>query len=206
MQTDYLKAISNNGHQYKLRLLPSTCALDIQIVQNNLIASESSQSLFPPYSIKMQKNSANIFIFNLTFEGSVLQQNDLQLSIDYLTATATVPKTLIPDASAQKLAQYAPTAKTLITVVTTASIGSALASGTIAIMWPLINFQQIIGYFTYINVDYPLQVELFFSLFSFASLDFLPNPLASMTRDLADQVLKTDDMDILQNPSTTCQI
>ena len=198
MKVEHLGAIGSTGHQYSLRLLPSSCLLDIQTVEAYLTGTDRTNQIFFPYFIQVQKTSSNSFLVNMTFEQSILKQTDFEFSLSYLSAMATVPKTVLPSPTIQKLAEYAPAMQTLMITVTFTSMGGALAFGAMAMLWPLVNFQQFIGYFKYINVDYPLQAELFFSLFSFADFTFLPNPLSPITDDLAEQILQSKDVEFLQ--------
>lgn len=53
-----------------------------------------------------------------------------------------------------------------------------------ALLWTLVSFLQIFYYLTFINVTYPVNVEIFLELFQVASLDFIPNPIEKILSDV----------------------
>ena len=80
----------------------------------------------------------------------------------------------------------------LISFMGTSFIGT-LAIGATSSLWSIINCQQFIGNFLYFNINYPTQVEVLLETLNGASIwNILPNPLASLTAPLLNEVLNSD--------------
>lgn len=62
-------------------------------------------------------------------------------------------------------------------VIAGASGSMILAGANPALMWALIGLLQAFYYMIFINVQYPVNVQAFFGLFSLGNLPFIPNPI-----------------------------
>ena len=76
------------------------------------------------------------------------------------------------------------------------SFAGTLALGATASLWSIVSFQQFVGYFIYINVEYPFQVELFLSLLQISPWDYLPNPVAALTSSLSKDIIQEDKVSV----------
>ena len=188
----YVKALTS-GHQYRFKISPAGCNIAASVVENNLKATDDTKKNFPAFSFQVSKIGVGIYLVDLTFQDSVINADNLDVTIDYLSGTMNVPRKLIPSGSLLSLSQAAAVGKTLITAATGISFGAALALGATASLWSIVSFQQFVGYFTYINLEFPYQVSMFFSLFSSTTWDFLPNPLLSMAKSFESELLKSGD-------------
>jgi len=195
MDMNYVQS-TDSGAKYTMELKPSTCSLSAFFVKQNLIAAASvSSTSFPAFSLTATKDSSvidqNKYSIEVSFESSVLQAGELEVSLKYLSETLEVPKSLIASDDLKNLAQYAPVAKAAVTAAIGGSLAGTFALGATASLWSIINFQQFVGYFIYINIEYPFQVKMLFDLLDSASFDFLPNPIASLTSRWSENMLTT---------------
>jgi len=68
-------------------------------------------------------------------------------------------------------------ASTATNVMAGASGSMMLAGANPAIMWALIGLLQTFYYMIFINVQYPVNLQAFFGLFTLGNLSFIPNPI-----------------------------
>ena len=72
------------------------------------------------------------------------------------------------------------------TIMAGASGSMMLAGANPAIIWALIGLLQAFYYMIFINVQYPVNVQAFFSLFTLGNLSFVPNPIEWFFPDIGD--------------------
>jgi len=68
-----------------------------------------------------------------------------------------------------------------------ASVGAssmAVIGGNPALLWTLMNLFQQFYYLSFIDVNYPANVQMFLEIFSLGSLSFIPNPLDWFVSDI----------------------
>ena len=124
---------------------------------------------------------------NLILKGDLLQKTSLDLTLYNLNAASYVPKIFIPDAMLLAIAQYTTGAKLAVTSYLGATFPGTVILRLTSVLWSLVSFQQFVSYFMFINMQYPFQVNLFFSFTQPQSWDFIPNPLASLTRAISHE-------------------
>ena len=181
LKAQYIKPIGSSSHEYLITLSPDSCDLTASLVKSSLLPTLEAKKNFPPFTFQTSKTNPHTYQLRVTFNASVLEPANLGITLSYLSGSLAVPKTLIASSLAQAFQDAAPTMTSALTSTMGTSLGGTLAIGASAAMWPMISFQQFIGYFIYLNIDYPPQLEIFLSLFSFTDWDFLPNPIASLT-------------------------
>ena len=123
---------------------------------------------------------------------SILEAATLDVKLSYLQGTLPVPKKFVPNEVLQEIAKAIPTAKSVLTGSMGGSLIASLLLGGSASLWSIISFQQFVGYFIYINIEFPYQTELFLSLLQSSLWDMLPNPLASLMSSLSENILEED--------------
>ena len=201
MQIDYIKAL-DTGHQYQLSLYPSTCDLTQSFVQQNLAVTAQTKASLPSFSIQIQKTGSGLYLMNLILEDNLLQKATLDVILGSLNAKSYAPKIFIPDAMMLSLAEHAIAVKTTITsTLATTFPGTVLLHLTSA-LWSLVNFQQFVSYFVFINIEFPFQVKLFFLFTQPQVWDFVPNPLSSLTNKLSQDFpnFNNDDAEESRRP------
>ena len=191
MSAQYLGA-TDDGHQYTFQLSPSSCNLDINTVRRYLTIIEDSPGSVGSISFHVTKTSANNYLINLVLSQSVLETASLDLKLSYLAASLTVPKTFLPNDLLKSIATMVPTVKTGFIAILGGSFLGTLALGATASLWSIVNFQQFVGYFLFLNINYPYQTELFLSMLQVSFWDILPNPLAFLTKSLSKDILAED--------------
>ena len=201
MSAKYIKP-TNYGHEYTLRLSPETCKLDLLFVQKNLDSTPGSAKNFPAFNFVIRRTGDLTYLLDIDFSNDVLIGADLDLILAYLSATVYVPRKFILVDSYGKLAQAAPTIKNMLLSAAAGSLVISAALGSTAALWSMIGFQQFIGYFIYINVDYPYIVELFLSIFQSMNLSFLPNPISALMKSWSQEFpsLKSDSLEVKYQP------
>ena len=181
---DYIKAL-DTGHQYQLSLYPATCDLSESIIRQNLALTDQTKLSLPAFSIHIQKIAPRHYTMNLILKGDLLQKTSLDLTLYNLNATSYVPKIFIPDAMLLALAQYTTGAKLAVTSYLGATFPGTVILHVTSAVWSLVSFQQFVSYFMFINMQYPFQVNLFFTFTQPQGWDFIPNPLASLTKAIS---------------------
>ena len=183
LKTRYIKPTGSNSHEYLVTLIPDSCDLSIAMVQSQLLPTLQASKNFPPFSLQSSYISPHTYKVQVTFDDSVLKAANLDITLSYLSGSLAVPKTIAPSDLAKSLEEAAPAVTTTIATTMGTSFSGSLLMGASTAMWSMLSFQQFIGYFIYLNVDYPPQLETFLSFFSFTDWNFLPNPIASLTED-----------------------
>jgi len=81
------------------------------------------------------------------------------------------------------------------------SLIGTLALGTTASLWSIISFQQFVGYFIYINVEYPNSTKAFLQFLQTSFWDYLPNPLSSLLKSISEKITQEgEDLAPYYNP------
>ena len=173
MQVEYLKAL-DTGHQYKLKLYPTTCDLSESVVQKSLAATSETKTSLPPFSLESHKAGPGLYVVDLILKDTLLKKTTLDLTLYSLKARSYVPKVFIPDATLASLAKYTTSAKLSITTYLGATFPGTVLLHITSALWSLVSFQQFVSYFVFINIAYPFQVNLFFLIHTAASLELHP--------------------------------
>ena len=101
-----------------------------------------------------------------------------------------MPRKYIPSSFLLSLSDAAPSIKTAFVSIVGSSLGGTIVLGVTSGLWSLISVQQTAGSFIYINVEYPFQTELLLRTLMQASVwEYLPNPVASITNRLSQDLL-----------------
>ena len=187
----YLKA-TDVGHQYSLKLYPGSCDFDIKTVRRYLTITEEIEGSVGPFTFDVTKTGASQYFVNLVLAESVLEASSLDVQLSYLKGTMPVPKKFVPNPTLQEIAKMIPTAKSVLTGSMSGSLVASLLLGASASLWSIISFQQFVGYFIYINIEFPYQTELFLMLLQSSLWDMLPNPLSRVMSSLSKNILKED--------------
>ena len=172
-----------------MSLTPSTCDLDLATVLRYINLTEQIPNSIGPFTYEALKTDNNVFLIKIHLSKSILKPSSLEVKLSYLKGVLVIPKMLLPDPSLEGLAESAPAVQTTISVVLGGSLVGTLALGATSSLWSIISFQQFVGYFIYINIEYPQQVEIFFEMLQASFWDYLPNPTASLTESLYQKVL-----------------
>lgn len=146
------------------------------------------------FSFQITKTSANNYLINLALDQSILEDTSLDLKLSYLAASLDVPKKFVLDGTLKAIAAAVPTVTKGFSGMLGGSFVSTLALGATAGLWSIVSFQQFVGYFLFINVEYPPVVELFLSMLQVSFWDILPNPLATLTESLSADIIAQDKM------------
>jgi len=192
LQVTFLKT-TDTSYQYQFQLFPSSCSLSAQTVKNYLIGTQDSINDFPPYNFQITSTAANEYLAVLTFSSSITETSEFNVMLKYLTASLSVPQKILPSPGLQELGEVAPALGSVVAGAMGASLLGTLLIGASGALWSLLSLAQFIGYFMYMNIEYPLQMNLFFEILGFTSWDFMPNPLEKMTEDMAGDVLDDND-------------
>jgi hypothetical protein len=192
LQVTFIKT-TDTSYQYQFELFPASCNLDAQAVENYLTGTQDAINSFPSYSFQISSTAANEYLAVLTFSSSITETSEFNVMLKYLTASLSVPQKILPSPGLQELTPLTPVVSTVVGSALGASLVGTLAIGASGSLWSLLSFSQFIGYFIYMNIEYPLQVNLFFEILQFSSWSFLPNPLKSLTEDMATDVSNDND-------------
>ncbi len=187
----YLKA-TDLGHQYSMKLSPGSCDLDIKTVRRYIKMTEQVEGSVGPFSYEITKTGKNQYFVDLVLGENVLEPTTLDVKLSYLEGEMPVPKKFVPNPVLQEIAKMIPTAKKVLTGSVSGSIIGTLLLGASASLWSIISFQQFVGYFIYMNIEFPYQTELFLMLLQSSIWDMLPNPLSSLLSSLSESILKED--------------
>jgi len=187
MLTSYDRPVGGNSHQYLVSFAPKGCELSLGTVKDKLKPTVESQKRLPEftYAVREVSGKKNSYYMTLTFKDSVLKDSELDVTLEYLSGTLEIPKTLV---SSTDFGDTSSITQTALKVAAAVGIGSTAVLSKTGPVWSMINFQQFIGYFIYINIEYPPQVEFLLSLFTFTDWSFLPNPFASMLKPIINKV------------------
>ena len=93
------------------------------------------------------------------------------------------------DPALEQIAESVPTVTTTFSGILGGSLAGTLALGATANLWSIISFQQFVGYFIYINIEFPPHLEIFLIMLRSSIWDKLPNPAAYVTEPLYHKIL-----------------
>ena len=182
-QPTYNIQITQNSNTFNLKF-PSELVSQVNITTSlNLTLKNIPSS---DYSYTLNKLSETryqaLFTFQATIPSTYIilslpcppQRGFIYGNIYISTA---VPKILYTPPSVQDtIDTITSLASTTTTVMASASGSMMIAGANPAIMWALIGLLQTFYYMIFINVEYPANVQAFFSLFTLGNLSFIPNP------------------------------
>ena len=188
MRVNYIKP-SDIGYDYKLSLSPSSCDFDQDILKRYLNITEQVDDSISPFDFEITKIGPSQYIIHLNLTRDVLIESTLNVELGFFKGELEVPITFFPSPFLESIEDSLSTIQTIITIVVGGSFFGTLALGTTACLWSFISFQQFVGYFIYMNIGYPFQVELFLQIIESSFWDFLHNPLSSLTESLAGNLL-----------------
>src|SRR5690606_19091777 len=114
-------------------------------------------------------------------------------TLSHLNGTITIPPEFIEE-SRTKTDQAVEIAQISLAVIIGGSIIGTIALGASSTIWAFVSFQQFIGYFIYINIHYPSQVEVFLSMLQSSFWDHLPNPLSYITEPLLENFFENNNI------------
>ena len=195
MTVSYVKKISS-GHQYTVSLFPISCNLSEEFVKAFFGLSTLVENNFV-FSKEITKTSNNTYLLTIKTISALMDPVPMEANLEHLSDNLTVPKTFVPSPVVEALAEVAPTTQTVFTGVVVGSLIGTVSLGATAGLWSILRFQQLVGYFIYINIEYPPQTEVFLSMLTSSIWDSLPNPLASITEPLSSGFLSTANLDVL---------
>ena len=175
-----------------MKLSPGPCDLDIKTVRRYLKITEEVEGAVGSFTYEITKTGKCQYFVDLVLDDTVLEASTLDVKLSYLKGTMPVPKKFVPSPALQEIAKMIPTAKTVFTGSVSGSIFVTVLMGASASLWSVISFQQFVGYFIYINIEFPFQTELFLMLLQSSIWDILPNPLSSLLSSLSENILKED--------------
>jgi len=184
MKITHLKS-SKKGNDYKLSLYPSSCDFSEDVMQRYLEITEQIPNSVQPFEFKVSKTSPNQYIIHVILSRDILKESILVAELGFLNQSFNIPITFLPSPFLESIDNNLDIVKITISVILGGSYIGALALGTTSVLWSLISFQQFIGYFIYINIAYPFQVELFLQIVESSFWDSLPNLLDIMTSSLS---------------------
>ena len=199
-----------------MTLLPLTCDLSLETVLKHLNLTEEVIDTVQPFQYEVIKNDTSVYLVKIVLQKLIVQPSILNITLSHLNATIIIPQTPVepteniePEDQEDKGDQpieedkaneidppvQAPAEATQsVAALIGGSIIGAIALGASSTVWALVSFQQFIGYFIYINVHYPSQVEMFLSMLQTSFWDYLPNPLSYVTEPLLETFLKNNDI------------
>ena len=195
MEVEYLDEIEN-GHLYKMNFLPTTCDLSLQTILKYLNIIEEVPDTVQPFQFAVTKDYNNTYLVKLFSQRLITQPEILNVTLLHLNGTMIVPLNNVESVESEeqvnegdKTNQIIEIIQISLAVIIGGSIIGTIALGASSTVWSLVNFQQFIGYFIYINVHYPSQVEIFLSILQISFWDYLPNPLSIITEPLLGSFL-----------------
>ena len=214
LEVEYIQP-TLEGHQCKLSVLPSNCRMDINSQTLNLFPSLAGISL--NFSTTITNLTHSEYLLNLSLHESPLYPIELNATAGDFSTNFTIPEPPIPPETTNPveeeeekpietidppekeeevpieainpLEEGVPITHATMMGIIGASLAGTLALGATAALWSFISLQQFIGYFLYINVQYPSQVEILLSMLDFSIWSILPNPLDSLTSSLSDSFI-----------------
>jgi len=202
MKVSYIKPFKN-GHDYKMSLSPSSCDFSEDAIQRYLKITQKIDGSVQPFDFKVTKIGPNQYIVNLILSSDVFQESTFDMELGFLTGSPKIPVTFIPSPFLESIQDNIQAIQTAMSVVLGGSFFGTLALGSTSVLWSRMSFQQFIGYFIYINIGYPFQVELFLRIITFSFWDYLPNPLRFLTKSISVEFLNpleaNDEYDPLRN-------
>jgi len=181
-----------------MTLLPLTCDLSLQTFLEYFNLTEVPDTV-QPFQFEITKNDTSTYFIKIIFQELINQTEILNISLSHLNGTIIIPPEPIEiDEPEEQPIERDETDQDFeipqisLGVIIGGSIIGTIALGASATIWGLVSFQQFIGYFIYINVHYPSQVEVFLSMLQISLWDILPNPLSIITEPLLGSFLENN--------------
>ena len=125
-----------------MRLIPSSCDLDLVVVQRFLKLTEQVSGTIHPFTFEVDKIGNNLYTITLHLTKNILQLHKLDVRLSYLKGEISVPKKIIPDPSLQELAEAVPTVTATLSGILGVSFFGTLAVGATPSLWSIISFNN----------------------------------------------------------------
>ena len=186
MQVSYVRMLEK-GYQYQLSLLPSTCDLAESVLQSQLTITPQTTINFPPFTIQVSRTGTGLYMVNLILQDSLVKATQLNFTLYYLSAAAPAPRKFLPTSFLSGLQQQKKTIQLTMTAVLVGSFAGSITMQASSSLWSIVSFQQFISYLAYINIEYPVQVDLFFSFIEPVAWSLIPDPMSSLLIKLKEK-------------------
>ena len=168
---------SQTGHYYMLKLGPSTCDLDEEAVIKYLNGYPVESEVFPPSSFNVLKMHNTVYLLEIRFEKSLVFTTDLNVTMQYLQQTVSIPRKFIESPALQNMKNVFTAAKIILMVIIILSIFGTTALGTPEALWSFVNLLQFMSFLRLLNIQYPKLVEKFLAIGQAADWSMVPNLL-----------------------------
>lgn len=194
---------SESGHYFLLNLAPDTCNLDEAAVAKYLNGYAIDSDVFPSFSFVITPLLDKTYLVELKLEKSLVYTTDLNITMQYLQATVSVPRKFIESDTLQSLHNVFKVGKIILIVIIVLSIFGTTALGTPEALWSFVNLLQFMSFLRFLNIPYPKLVEQFLAIGQAADWSMVPNLLGLVSipesDDYLDSRLLTAESDFYQN-------
>ena len=132
------------------------------------------------YKVSFQNATLSILIKNLN---SFYDSNNISFSntSNNLTLSLPLPRFIYLDLETQqKIKNMAETTQTVAIATVSFSAAPLALIQAMNVFWCLVDAMQIANFYLLINLDYPLNAEMFFKILSASNMKFLPNYFESI--------------------------
>jgi len=184
LKIEYLSA-TKTGHRFQVSTLPNICYTDVNLLTLNL--TPITQNI--TFNFTVFQINKNEYIIDLVLYDSILQDVEVNITISPISSKLTIPRTFIPSEAVLKAQESVSAIQNVMIGLFATSVVGTLALGSTAALWSIISLQQFIGYFLYLNVQYPSHVELMLSMLDFSIWSIFPNPLDSFTSSISENFI-----------------
>jgi len=179
-----------------MTLFPITCNLSLETVLKHLNLIEEVPDTVQPFQYEVIKNDTSVYFIKIFLQRPIVQPSVLNVTLSHLNGTMIVPQNFTPtEFERNEQDQIIEIVQISLAVLIGGSIMGTIALGASSIVWALVSYQQFVGYFIYINVLYPSQVETFLLMLQVSFWDYLPNPLAFVTEPLLKDLLENNKIE-----------
>jgi len=194
MNVNYTNS-NKNIHNFNLSLYPSSCDFTEDVMQRYLeIANQISNST-QPFKYTLTKIGPNEYIVQMNVTQDSFTEVTFDVNLGFLTGLLTIPALSLPEDDNTILI-----IQSVISGIIGVSFFGTLALGATSSLWSLISYQQFVGYFIYLNIDYPNHVEIFLRCVQSSLWDYLPNPLGFLTEKISFDFLNPIEAEKEYNP------
>jgi len=188
--------VTQNQNVFTVKV-PASLASQVDIMTSLQVVLQSVAT--SDYTYSLTKSTSTVFILTFTFDKTV-PATVLKLTIPCPTQSGYLYGDIVINFNTEKVLYSTPeiqqTVETIQSLTSTAATAMTSVSGSMmfaganpAILWALINLLQMFYYLVFINVEYPVNVQPFFQLFTMGNLSFIPNPIGWIFPDIDDESL-----------------
>jgi len=171
------------GHRYKLTTLPTNCYMDV---------NTQTIALSPSFIYSITPINQKESFIDLILTDSILEETKLNITLNNTFSTTTfVPLSFTSSKAIEDFKDAIPAIQAVLMGIFGASVIGMLALGAGAALWSIISAQQFIGYFLYMNIQYPPHLEVLLLLLDTSFWSFLPNPIMLVTESFSESVFKS---------------